>query len=390
MEKLFKPHIEDYLREHNWVRIECGLCKKEFYSKELVELCGGYLCEKRYSFFSKPARKQYESLEELFSKTKNFFCDQHYDIVNSLPISHKKGSTLFVTSGVQILEQTISEETPLPEKPIFVVQPVIRTQFINDVGLMEGISTSFINISTEEINPTPRSYINNVDMWFDYLSNIGFFMRDITLSFREDSPNWGNGRFNNFIVDVNYKGLQLGDIVYSYNIPQKTRGTISFCDIGFGLERLCWALNKPSSYFDVIGPITLSKKKNLKEMDLLRSMVLMVGGGVVPSNKNQGYHLRKFAKRYLKEKGRINMDTYFDYYYSFWNKFNLFEVDKKRAKEILRKELIRNYNIFLLEKLGLDYNKTSLDISTEELISCLLKKGIKFDEIVGSLALDNL
>ncbi|MFA6522172.1 MAG: alanine--tRNA ligase [Patescibacteria group bacterium] len=97
-------------------------------------------------------------------------------------------------------------------------------------------------------------------------------------------------------------------------------------DTGMGLERTLVALNHLSNVFETDAFISiiavieeLSQKKYGSSDDVTRSMrviadhvrtsVMMIADGVKPSNKDQGYILRRLIRRAVREANRLSSDS---------------------------------------------------------------------------------
>lgn len=366
-EAQFENYMNSYLQSHSWVSKDCNVCGKTFYSKNKDITCGSLECEGIYKFLSKPKKKKPLFLDEVFEYAKEFFANKDFEIVKGTgPVNtyalnknyHIKSleDPLFTTSGVSVFYESIFDERDRHQKEIFIAQPSIRTQFFDDIGRKDGFSTSFVNISTEELNPDIKNHIKHIDDWLNYFSSIGLFVNDMKLSKRYDAPDWGKGQFQNIIIDINYDGLQLGDAVLAYGIPQNSRKNLSISDVGFGLERICWALNKTKSYFDILGPLPDSLIKSPQLIDTTRTLTLMAGGGVDPSKIEQGYRFRQFSKRLVNLNESYESDNFIPYYYGFWNKFIDLNRTLDDSRKIIRKECDRNLNIKLCEALNIKPN----------------------------------
>lgn len=370
--------LNEHLRKRNWSIASCSLCGQEYYRKKQKPNCGRYSCLEGYEFLPLSRKKEYTFLDDLAEKTRLFFRDKGYNVMNGQSVISEMGNALFTVAGVQLLDKVIHKEEPIPERAFFVAQPVIRMKFLNQVGKTEGISTSFVNICTEQVNPSVDDHIKNFDSWLEYLSSIGLFVGDMTLTIRDKISNWGKGDCKNIIVDVNYGGLHLGDACFLCGIPQENRENLMISDIGFGLERVCWALNKSQSYFDSIGPRTLSFKDEYKLIDSIRTMTLMAGCGVEPSNKAQGYRLRRLSKGIVDLAKNIPWLDTVPRYYLFWSKFTQLEKSMKESLEIVRREYNRNLNAELASRLELQMFD---ERETEDFISFLIQKGTNIDTI---------
>jgi len=319
----------------------------------------------------------YESVNNLENPEylENFFQKKKYDIIQAQSVLQKNGTTLFTSAGVQILDDYIFNEKELVSEKMFVIQPVIRTQFINEVA--DGISTSFINISTEKLNPTMTEHFSSIKDWLSLLSDLGINKKDLDIFDRKGDPSWGGKKFKNNIMMFFYKGLEIGDAIYAYDISQSNRESISFSDIGFGIERLKWSLGN-DNYFDYKYDNSLRPKV----FDYCKTLALLSGSNLEPSNNNQGYRFRQFSKRLQQEfPGKVDSTkNILMYYYDFWSKWVNLEKGPKESLEIIEKENERNFNRILLDKLSEKYNDVGIDInlSTEEVLKLL--KGTSVEE----------
>ena len=305
----------------------------------------------------------------------NFFRIHNYNVIAPQSILQKNGTTFFTSAGVQILDEYIFNEKELISDKMFVAQPAIRTQFIDEVK--NGVSTSFINISTEKLNPTMGEHFSSIKDWLLLLNDLGINKKDLDIFNRKGEPNWGDKKFKNNILMVFYKGLELGDAIYAHDIPQINRGSISFSDIGFGLERLKWALSS-HEYFDY----KYDNAINPKVLDYCKTLTLLSGSNLQPSNNSQGYRFRQFSKKLQQEfPGKIAITKrILMHYYNFWTKWTNLEKGAKESVELIEKENERNFNRVLIDKLSETYSDVGIDIniSTEKLLKLL--KGTSVEE----------
>ncbi|MFA5109588.1 MAG: hypothetical protein WC458_03520 [Patescibacteria group bacterium] len=311
----------------------------------------------------------------------NFFKNKGYKIIEPSSIIKRDGSTLFTSAGVQILDEIIFKEEDILNEKMYVSQPVLRTQFIDNVK--EGTSTSFINMSSEKINATLSEHFSSVGDWLSLLEDLGINKRDLNIYDRKGEPNWGGKAFKNHILTFFFKGLEIGDAIYAYDVPQDSRENLNFSDIGFGLERLRWSLGD-NNYFgwnseDNIRP---------KILDYCKTLTILSGSGLIPSNNNHGYRFRQFSKKlqseYPGQKNKIK--EILVYYYDFWREWTKFEKDKSDCISTIEKENERNFNRILLDRLSEKHSDVGIDINmpTEELLKRL--KGTS----VGKTYLENI
>lgn len=281
--------------------------------------------------------------------------------IEPLPIVNKGGNTLFVSAGVQIIDDIIHREGQLISIPRFVAQPVLRTQYVD--GVAEGSSTSFINVSTEAVNVSPKQHFDYLQKWLKTFYSLGMDSHEFTFGHRSIEKTWGSKSFDGFEIFVYYDGLEIGDASFNYNVPQSTRGNITFSDIGFGLERIKWVL-RGGSYFDnfTSGP---KDEISLSTLAFANTLSLLSGSDLKPSNKEYGYRFRLFSKRFVDEvKGRYkDFDNLFAENYKYWSKWTNLLVSEVESLERIRKENSRNFNRLLLDQMKEFYSDIGLDIN---------------------------
>lgn len=291
----------------------------------------------------------------------NIFSHAGFEPIKPLPIVNFGGNTLFVSAGVQVIDEIIHKEASLITNPKFIIQPVLRTQYIDEVS--EGSSTSFINISTEAVNISPDKHFKYLQEWLKVFSGLGMKTGNFTFSHRYLDKTWGNKTFSGFEFFVYYNGIEIGDASFNYGVPQSTRGSINFSDIGFGLERIKWVLQK-GSYFDNFTPKHYTET-NLSSLAFANTLSLLAGSGLNPSNKEHGYRFRLFSKRFIDEvKGcHTGLNDLFIENYRYWSKWTDLKVSESDSLEIIKKENSRNFNRLLLDQLRDTYFDVGLDIN---------------------------
>ncbi len=377
-----KGEIRNYLGKNKWELCKCASCNSEYFSKKQTDSgnCETFSCE-GYKFLEKPRKKGYLTTDSLNSQFNSFFENQNYAKALPIPILIGSGKTLFTGTGGQIFNSAIMEEREYDPRKFNVAQPVIRFQGEQSVGKIDGFSTSFVNLATEQVNATINDHLSHFDNWLNWLSNLGIYMGDVTMKLSDSHPNWGKGSFNISVVKMYYGGLEIGVVNYSIDVPQNTRPNLSISDLTFGLERIAWAVNKTPSYYDIVGPISLSAKNKHVEMDSYRTMVLMAGSGVNPSNKDRGSKFRLLSKK-IADLGEAYPTGLVSYYDNWWRNFMDLPIKPEDVNRIMQGERNRNINLLMQEKLNLTRKMDlSIDQSPDVYIQQLLTKGISVDKI---------
>lgn len=303
---------------------------------------------------------------------KDFFEKEGFENIPSKSIINKGGSTLFMSAGVQILDPIIHNEREIFEEKIYVAQPVFRTQFIPKID--DGVSSSFINIATEMVNKDPEEHFNALDQWMELLKSLGLNRENFILKATERYDKWGKRRFLQKIIKIYYDDLEIGDALYM-DMPQDSRNNIFISDIGFGLDRIKWLLSNKSYFKSITSNSEILSDLDNKTIDYTRTLALLAGSGVEPSNKEQGYRLRQLSKLLVKINlgKKINFNDLIKLWYDDWGKWTDFSTSEEYAEKIISTENERNLNREILDILKKDYPDVDLDVNqpTDKMIKCL-------------------
>lgn len=279
-----------------------------------------------------------------FFESKGFMAEPPKNVINA------EGKTDLIIAGVQVFDGVIHRNLPLRDDRMYIAQPSIRMQFQSQVGNSEGTSTSFVNICTERMGIEFEDHLSIVDSWCDILPQLGLHADDITIVMRTSENDWGTGAFTSLELFFLYGGLELGDAAYM-TIPQSSRQAIHISDIGFGLERIVWAINKTQSYFDPLAPITVPGPKEMH--DSCRTIALLALCGVQASKKGPGLQLRRFAKVLVEKYIHQQLYQCLGFYFDYWSEFIPPAINKLEALEAIRLEIDRFTNLAICERLKL-------------------------------------
>lgn len=287
---------------------------------------------------------------QINTKMGEYFHSVGFDLAAPRNIANFEGQTDLVIAGVQMFDDIIHRGEGIRENKVFVAQPCVRTQFQPHVESQEGTSTSFVNVCTEKMGAEFEEHLQAVDHWCTILSKLGLFMNDFIVVMRTSVNDWGTGEFSALELFFCYGGLELGDAAYLL-MPQPNRPAIPISDIGFGLERIAWAVNKSDSYFDTLTPWTACGRREM--FDLFRTITLLVLCGVQPSNKGAGLQLRRFAKVLSERYYDADTHSILTYYFNYWAQFIKPLTNREIAIQIARLEIDRFVNLKVCEGLKL-------------------------------------
>lgn len=365
----------NFLNERNFVEVKSAN-DVELQTQKI------YKSDQSNGINNKTHELQREILENLKTPEflKSFFEKAEFKNISSKSIINENGLTLFISAGVQVLDPIIHDEKEIFAEKIYIAQPVFRTQFIPKIS--EGVSSSFINIATEMVDKTPEEHFHALDRWMELLNILGLNKENIILKSIERYDKWGKRKFLQKILKIYYGDLEIGDALY-IDMPQDSRENILISDIGFGLDRIKWLLSDNKSYFQTIAPDNEAfLNLDRKTIDYTRTLSLLAGFGVKPSNNEHGYRFRQLSKLLVKTNlgKKINLNNLIKLWYNDWQKWTNFPISEEDIEKIINMENERNLNREILDILKEDYPDVDIDInqSTDKIIKLL--KGTSVDE----------
>jgi hypothetical protein len=363
--------VKNFMNKKKWKEYKCNNCGKTFFTKSStqvnISVCNWHKCNKKtYSFLAFPKPKKILKPLNIAKKISTYFSSIGFNTEASQNIDNRSGKTNLIIAGVQIFDNIIHQGDNIQKNKFFLTQPCVRMQFQSNISLEEDISTSFINICTEQMSLKFSEHMQLVDHWCTILSKIGLHMNNFTIIIRNSKKDWGTGEFSALELFFIYGGLEIGDATY-LEIPQSNRPSILISDIGFGLERITWAINKTQLYFDILIPWTEIGKREM--FDTCRTLTLLSLCNIKPSNKNSGFQFRKLAKILSEKYYGINLLNILSYYYNYWIQFINPSTTKENAIQSIQLEIERFINLKIRKILKLPSPKNE---TTDEYINRLV------------------
>ncbi len=346
-----EEYSRSFLLSKGWESCTCVSCGKSFYIKQSSKMsrtnCGRNKYVEGYEFKTLPKRKNLSKPIEVKNIISSHFVSSGYEELPRKNIVNENGLTDLIVAGVQVFDGVVHRGTNQIVGKFFIGQPSIRTQFQPLVANQDGTSTSFVNICTEEMNSTIESHMETLDYWFSALSKLGIRMDDFTIVQRIKQHDWGTGSFDTLELFLCYNGLELGDAAFMV-VPTATNQIVVISDIGFGLERVVWAINKTETYFDLLKPIASDYPREM--LDLCRSSALLSLDGVTASKKGPGLQLRRFIKILVEKYYSDDILNLIRYYIIYWKSFSSDSVSDEAVNNI-RIEIDRFINLKISEML---------------------------------------
>lgn len=356
--------LKKFLSEKGWREYQCDGCGNIFFTKlstKIDELiCGWHKCDKgNYLFRAFSKRKQLLKPSQISAKMSEYFRSAGFEPTIPRNIANTSGQTDLVIAGVQMFDDIIHHNRPFRNDKVFVAQPCVRMQFQSQVESQEGTSTSFVNMCTEQMEASFEEHLQSVDSWCTALSKLGLHMNDFVVVMRMSKKDWGTGEFSALELFFCYGELELGDASY-LRIPQPNRTAILISDIGFGLERIAWAINKTESYFDTLTPWTMIGTREM--FDACRTVALLILCGVQATNKGSGLQFRRFAKVLGEKYYSADLFEILLFYFDYWAQFIAPSIERENAIILARLEIERFVNLKICNELNLPppHNETTV------------------------------
>lgn len=198
---------------------------------------------------------------------------------------NEHGEPIFIGAGVQnTLNALVAGEKI--DAPEYLAQPCIRMSARENLSAGKYTS-SFINVCTQHVNATQEEHEKHFEQWLSVLSSFGLYVGHMKVV---ETP-WGTNAIKGRSHLIYYGNLSLGDAVLINEYEGKP---VSISDIGFGAERIVWAQIKTKQFRNTFAP--WSARNNFAEIDGIRTLTLMAGNDIRPSNKGAGYRMKQIAR----------------------------------------------------------------------------------------------
>ncbi len=367
--------------------------------------------------------------DELRQKFLDFFEKNGHKIVPSSSLLPSDPSVLFTTAGMQQFKPYYLGEKSPYGKNVVSCQKCIRTSDIDEVGderhltFFEMLGNfSFGGYFKEEaIKLAYEFVVKELGLKIDYVTIFG---GDSEVQRDDTSKNvWLSlgikdihecGRDDNFwgptgeegpcgpTTEIYVDGIEIWNIVFNEFFCDKNKKLEKLktpgVDTGMGLERLAMVVQNKDNLFQTdlfenilnLIPNELNERKKRIITDHVRSISFLIFDGVRPSNKDQGYILRRLVRRVVAYEF-LNFKN-LKIHDSFFNK--LFREISDQYKDLKWNIIVQE---FLLERekfletlqLGINEYLKIKDIDAKSAFFLYQSFGLPFD-IIKELDIDKL
>ena len=321
-----------------------------------------------------------------------FFESKGHKIVPSSSLLPDDPSVLFTTAGMQQFKLYYTNPSLAPSKNVVSIQKCIRTSDIDEVG-DESHLTFFEMLGNfsfggyfkkEAIEWAYEFIVKELGLTVDYVTV--FEGEEGVPADTESEEIWKSldptlevkraGRPDNFwgptgnegpcgpTTEIYVDDIEVWNIVFNQYFqskdkilkPLETQGI----DTGMGLERLVLAVQNAKTVFDTdlftpllsLLPDNIDTRVQRIIVDHTRAIAFLVSDGVTPSNKDQGYVLRRLMRRVIVHEhliGMLNFEQLFSVivqeYGSVYPELNLdlivseFNTEKEKFSKTLKNGL---------------------------------------------------
>ncbi len=357
-----------FFLENGFVKKKCRVCGSTFWTLNTEqEVCGDQPCVD-YQFVDNPLNPSFGTLSDVREAFLSFFEKHGHERVPRYPVVARWRTDVYlVGASIYDFQPWVTEGiVDPPANPLTISQPSIRLTDVDNVGRSGRHMTGFEMMAHHAFNVKgAKVYWANdtVRYAFEVLTK-AYGIPPEEISFKFDW--WSGGGNAGEDYEVLVRGLEVATLVFMHYkvvddkpIPMENK----IVDTGYGLERIYWLLKGGVSIYEAVFPgviewlrreagvevipedlgVALAKKVgkldykepektlkvkaeiarsiglSLEEMDKIlspheaiwavsdhtRSLMWMIGDGVVPSNVGAGYLARLLIRRAIRHLKRI-------------------------------------------------------------------------------------
>jgi len=354
------------LRDRGYGRYTCRKCGAKFWSVIPRDTCPDRPCSRYEFLYKKYPSVRSLSLEEAREKFIEYFKSRDHGYIEPYPVLARWRNDLYLTIASIVVFQPMVTDGVVepPYNPLVIVQPSVRLEDIDNVGLTFGRHLTSFEMGGHHAFNKEGKQVYWIKETVEYA--LEFFTKEIgipeeNIVFKESW--WEGGGNAGPAFEVLVDGIELATLVFMKHKVVNNRyepNPVYVVDTGYGIERIAWfTQRKPTAYhviFDdllsiyksILGveepPYDVLKKivyltsdhdiKNINELtyflrqngfneyidkvlsainlytalDHGKTILLLLSDGIVPSNTGEGYLARLVIRRLLRTLLRLGVE----------------------------------------------------------------------------------
>ena len=325
--KIFTSKVVDYFKKKGWQETVtddfCYLTKN--YSPENI-LCRNKFCVVEDKW--------------VYEKITDFFSEHNFQSFFPRSLINKNKDTDFIIAGLQLVNNYLSFNS-YKKNSLFTLHPVIRSN-IQEEDVLNRKLSSFVNLALIDVNTSIEEYLQHTDLFISLLSRLSLHSSELKIVIK---PVKDSVRQFNKLLYKNGMKLQfvLSDVVVGVaNLYQvECQENILVSDFGFGYENLLWCLNGKNNFFLPIYPKYEILFGDPFVNNQIRTIVLLVMSGVLPSSSGIGSKIRKLFNGIKNLKDNYDYTEIINYSYNYYSKFIQSTFSLEFVKNIVFQEIRR-------------------------------------------------
>jgi len=260
MKSSFPPAAYEinFLKERGYVRRRCKRCGEYFWTLDPDrDVCGESPCVP-YSFIGRSltkARFSFKDVKEIFLR---FFEKRGHEVIAPYPVVARWRDDLFLVpaSIADFQPHVTSGISPPPANPLVIIQPCIRLEDVDKVGLTFGRHLTCFSMGGHHAFNYPDKEVywkeKTVEYYHEFITG-EFGIPEEEVIYKEAI--WsGGGNAGPCLETISY-GLELATLVfmqYKTVNDELIELPIRTVDTGYGMERFAWLSQGTPSCFDAV------------------------------------------------------------------------------------------------------------------------------------------
>tara|TARA_Y100000310_G_scaffold313860_1_gene362690 strand:- start:10214 stop:12676 length:2463 start_codon:yes stop_codon:yes gene_type:complete len=261
-----KFYATSVLKKEGFNRKDCPSCKKPFWSVIERKVCGDPQCSgEGFTFIGNSPAKHKLDYIGVWKKFSKMFKTKGYTPIKRYPSVARWNPTMeYTNSSISAFQPyVISGEVTPPSESLVLPQFCLRFGDTDNVGITMSHNTGFVMIGQHQFIPKSKWNQNKVfqDMLDWNTKGLGVSKEDMT--FHEDA--WAGGGNLGPCIEFFSRDCEVWNQVYML-YEQTPKGVqdlkLKVLDMGMGMERAAWFSQGSPTIYDAVFPTVLKKLKS--------------------------------------------------------------------------------------------------------------------------------